>query len=250
MATPVESERKSWPLTGRGDRSQREPGFLKLPTSSRFLVSTLMMGRATALEALAKIAQIKELIVAVGAKVGEVLHRRAGTAHLIAEWRRATVLGPTPTPKSPNAMAIFFVVRRDHFSPVMGSPAVSYSSTNSISVTMSAKFFDWFASAAGTACGPSIHSDRAVVGVRERRCPGPGRGTRPEMLSPPCPSLDGFQPGKQTTLLLVEQAVEQDGCFQFIGRYLESGIGQERNRLGDLLGAEGRAPGFLPLAEV
>jgi hypothetical protein len=30
--------------------------------------------------------------------------------------------------------------------------------------------------------------------------------------------LDGFQPGEQTTLLLVEQAVEkQDGRFQFIG---------------------------------
>jgi hypothetical protein len=52
--------------------------------------------------------------------------------------------------------------------------------------------------------------------------------------------LDGFQPGEQTTLLLVEQAVEkQDGRFQFIGRYLESGgIGQQRNRLGDLPGAE------------
>ena len=52
--------------------------------------------------------------------------------------------------------------------------------------------------------------------------------------------LDGFQPGEQTTLLLVEQAVEkQDGRFQFIGRYLESGgIGQQRNRLGGLPGAE------------
>src|SRR5271157_321778 len=38
MATPVASERKSWSLTKRGDRSQRAPGFLKLPTSSRFLV--------------------------------------------------------------------------------------------------------------------------------------------------------------------------------------------------------------------
>ena len=36
--------------------------------------------------------------------------------------------------------------------------------------------------------------------------------------------LDGFQPGEQTALLLVQQAVEkQDGGFQFIGRYLESG---------------------------
>jgi hypothetical protein len=40
--------------------------------------------------------------------------------------------------------------------------------------------------------------------------------------------LDGFQSSEQTTLLLVEQAIKkQDGCFQFIGRYLKSGgIGQ------------------------
>jgi hypothetical protein len=52
--------------------------------------------------------------------------------------------------------------------------------------------------------------------------------------------LDGFQSGEQTTLLLVEQAVEkQDGRFQFIRRYLESGgIDQQRNRLGGLSGAE------------
>ena len=52
--------------------------------------------------------------------------------------------------------------------------------------------------------------------------------------------LDRFQPSEQTTLLLVKQAVEkQDGRFQFIGRYLESGgISQQRNRLGGLPGAE------------
>src|SRR6516162_9830717 len=33
------------PFGNWGDRSQRGPRFLKLPTSSRFLVSTLMMGR-------------------------------------------------------------------------------------------------------------------------------------------------------------------------------------------------------------
>src|SRR5204863_9639749 len=52
--------------------------------------------------------------------------------------------------------------------------------------------------------------------------------------------LDGFQPGKQTTLLLVEQAVEkQDGRLQFIVGYLKSGgVGQQRNRLGGLSSAE------------
>src|ERR1019366_5069783 len=43
-AMPVARERKSWSLTGVGTRSHFRPGFLKLPTSSRFLASTLMMG--------------------------------------------------------------------------------------------------------------------------------------------------------------------------------------------------------------
>jgi hypothetical protein len=49
-----------------------------------------------------------------------------------------------------------------------------------------------------------------------------------------------FQTGEQATLLLVEQAVEdQNGGFEYIGRYLESGrIGHQRNRLRGLLGAD------------
>src|SRR5260370_39859995 len=91
------------------------------------------------------------------------------------------VLGLTRTPKSPNAMAILSVVRRDHFSPVMGSPAVSYSSRNSISVTMSAVFFQpVYVRRRNAECAQSLHSDRAVADVRGRRCGDPGRGTRPE----------------------------------------------------------------------
>ena len=52
--------------------------------------------------------------------------------------------------------------------------------------------------------------------------------------------FDGLQAGKQTTLLLVEQAVEkQNSRFQFLGRHLESGsIGHQRNCLSGLPGAE------------
>ena len=113
------------------------------------------------------------------------------------------MLGLTLTPKSPNAMAIFSVVRRDHFSPVMGSPAVSYSIRNWISVTMSAVFFR-------LACGRRRNGAFGQNGIAT------------------VSQLDRFQPGEQAALLLVEQAVEkQDGRFQFIGRYLKSGgIGQ------------------------
>src|ERR1039457_6105429 len=63
-------------------------------------------------------------------------------------------------------MAILSVVRRDHFSPVMGSPAVSYSSRNSISVTMSAVFFRRVCVRRRSgAYGQRIYSDRAVADV-------------------------------------------------------------------------------------
>ena len=44
IAMPFDSERKSWSLTRVGSRFQACPPFLNNPTSSRFFVSTLMMG--------------------------------------------------------------------------------------------------------------------------------------------------------------------------------------------------------------
>src|SRR5713101_2932248 len=154
--------------------------------------------------------------------------------------RRATVLGLTMTPKSPNAMAILSVVRRDHFRPVMGSPAVSYSSRNSIRVTISAVFFDRLAAAAGTAgtTGRYILIEQLLTSA------GDGVRIQAEELSQntvaAMAQFDGLQAGEQAALLFVEQAVEkQNSGFNFIGRYLESGgIGHQRNRLGGLPGAE------------
>src|SRR5580698_3964121 len=145
------------------------------------------------------------------------------------------------TPKSPSAMAILSVVRRDHFKPVMGSPAVSYSSRNSISVTMSAFFFfDGFTSAAGTARAVSryilIEEVLASTGDSVRiQAEESGQNAIASVSQ-----FDGLQPGEQTTLLLIQQAVEkQNSRFEFIGRYLERGsIGHQRNRLGGLPGAE------------
>ena len=52
--------------------------------------------------------------------------------------------------------------------------------------------------------------------------------------------LHRFQTSEQSTLLFVEQAVEeQNGGFPFIGRHLENGsIGHQRNRLHGLPGAK------------
>src|SRR6266487_2573092 len=83
--------------------------------------------------------------------------------------RRATVLALTLIPKSASARATLAVVRRDHFTPVIGSPAVSYSSKYSIRVTMSAVFFPRGGGRrprGGSA--PARHRDRAAVGDHVR----------------------------------------------------------------------------------
>ena len=131
------------------------------------------------------------------------------------------MLGLTMTPKSPSAMAILSVVRRDHLRPVMGSPAVSYSSRNSISVTMSAVFFQSVCVRRRRgACGPSIHSiQQLLASARD------GVGIQAEEFGQNAiasvSQFDGLQPGEQAALLLIEQAVEkQNSRFEFIGRYL------------------------------
>src|SRR5689334_17823520 len=96
MATPMESVRKSWSKTRRGLHSQRRPGLRKLPTSSRFLVSTLMMGRWRRWKRLRSSARF-ELEIAIRTGVGGdlLVIDTQGIAHLIEE---ATVLGQTAMP--------------------------------------------------------------------------------------------------------------------------------------------------------
>jgi len=150
------------------------------------------------------------------------------------------VLGLTLTPKSLSAMAILAGVGRDHFRPVMGSPAVSYSSRNSIRVTMSAFFFHGLASAARVAGGCQRHL------LIEPLLASAGDGVRIQGEEfghdtvAAVPQFDGFQAGEQATLLLVEQTVEeQNSGLEFFGRYLQSGsIGHQRNRLCRFPGAE------------
>ena len=149
------------------------------------------------------------------------------------------MLGLTLTPKSPSAMAILSVVRRDHFSPVMGSPAVSYSSRNSISVTMSAFFFRRVCGrrrpAGATRCHILIEQLLASAGdgvwIQAKEF---GQDTVAAVSQ-----LDGFQAGEQATLLFVQQTVEQhDGSLEFLGRNLKGGgIGQQRNGERGLSGA-------------
>src|SRR5215813_12495568 len=136
---------------------------------------------ATMLESLPKIGEIEELIVPIrGVVGGEFLVIDAqGIAHLME--KAGDSVGTDADAEVANAKATLAVVRRDHLRPVMGSPAVSYSSKNSIRVMMSEVFFRLACvRRRNGGCAPAPHSDRAAADGRELRCADPGRGSRPE----------------------------------------------------------------------
>jgi len=114
--------------------------------------------------------------------------------------------GATRTPKSLSAMATLAVVRRDHFRPVMGSPAVSYSSRNSIRVTMSAFFFFHGLASAARAAGASR---RHILIQQLLASAGDGVRIQAEEFGQDTvaavPQLDGFQASEQAALLLVSK---------------------------------------------
>src|SRR5205809_7862222 len=98
---------------------------------------------------------------------------------------RATVLALTVIPKSPSARATLAVVRRDHFTPVMGSPPVSYSSGYSIRVTMSAVFFPRGGGRRPRGGSALVrHHDRAAVGDHARPYADPRSETSPGSYRP------------------------------------------------------------------
>src|SRR5437867_11548010 len=143
-------------------------------------------------------------------------------------------------PKAPSAIATLAVVRRDHFTPVTGSPAVSYSSRNSIRVTMSAVFFH--RCPAGTHATRSPWRDVVIEQVLPAACHGMRiqvEKRRQDRIAA-APECDRFQTGKQASLLFVEQAIEQqDGRLEFIGRDGEGGgVGDQRDGVGGAAGPD------------
>src|SRR5258708_11808400 len=82
-------------------------------------------------------------------------------------------------PQWASARATLVVVRGDHFTPVMGSPAVSYSNRNAIRVTRSAVFFPRGAARRPRGAPvPAPRRDPGAVADRVRRYAHPDGGTR------------------------------------------------------------------------
>ncbi len=127
-------------------------------------------------------------------------------------------------PSLASSSAMVVVVRRDQRKPVMGSPAVSCSSRQWRTAIMSGVFSRRSTTPARAARSAADHI------LIQQLLPTAGHGMYvqaqeiAEQSVAAVAQADGFQPGKQSALLFVEQAIEQkDGSLEFIGRSLEAG---------------------------
>jgi hypothetical protein len=116
--------------------------------------------------------------------------------------------------------------------PVMGSPAVSWSSRISMASITAGVFFHRFAPGAGLAYPADLNI------LIQQLAAAAGDGVRIEAQKfgqhgvAAVAQFHRFQTGIQAALLLVQQTVEQDnGGFHLIGRHFQTGgIGNRGNR--------------------
>lgn len=142
MATPSDSEWKSWSLTGCASFSQQVPAFLNIPTCSFFFVSTLITGQPSKKNVSRKAAIYSNCSFLSGDVACAIDFRLVFKENPISFKRRETVLELTSMPRWYSSCAILSVVRRLHFNPVIGSPAVSCSSNCSMAERISGVFFN------------------------------------------------------------------------------------------------------------
>src|SRR5262249_3686330 len=135
--------------------------------------------------------------------------------------RRATVLGETAMPSWANSWAIVVVVRRDQRNPVIGSPAVSCSRRQWRTAIMSGGFFR--RSTTTTHASGSTADDILLQKLLSTASHGmhiQAQEVTQQSISAMAPA-HGLQPGKQSTLLFIEQAIKEHyGGLKFIGRGL------------------------------
>ena len=138
---PSASERKSWSLTSSGVWSHFAPGFLNAPTSSFFFVSTLMRGMFSAAQRLRSAVMRSNWSLRSGCEAPASFLWLTRSENPIALRSRATVRGQTSMPSLCSSAATLAVVRRVHFKPVTGSPAVSCAIRTSSRAMTSGVFF-------------------------------------------------------------------------------------------------------------
>src|ERR1039457_5141186 len=207
---PDDRERKSWSLTLVETRSHFTPAFLKLPTSSRFLASMLMMGSPWRQKLFRSRAMRPNCWSRPERDPEEMFLRLLRSEKRSLRSNRATVRAPTWMPSRCSCPAILMVVLCVHRQLLIGSPAISLSNSLSISAITAGVFFR-------SACGrrlvcvpaPSLLPVPTILCAREPRCADPVAATRPAS-GRPHGRTSGI-PGPHTTgVLLVEQAREEN----------------------------------------
>ena len=235
-----------------GARSHLAPAFLNAPTSSFFLVSTLMTGVLSAAQRWRSAVMHWNWSSRFGweAPASFLWLTRREKPRVLRS--RATVRAQMSIPSAPSSAAILAVVRRVHFSPLSGSPAVSCFIRASRRARTSGVFFRRLPPAARAAhpVDLDVVRDELSSSRRDRGGVDAEQGRDAPVAAPA--GLERFEAGEQTPLAFVEQAGEQhDGGAQLGGHQLgigqgpyESGCGQQQApgpELPRLLRAVGRA---------
>src|ERR1017187_9582177 len=207
---PDDRERKSWSLTLVETRSHFTPAFLRLPTSSRFLASMLMMGSPWRQKLFRSRAMRPNCWSRPERDPEEMFLRLPRSEKRSLPSNRATVRAPTWMPSRCSCPAILMVVLCVHRQLLIGSPAISLSNSLSISAITAGVFFRRLAAAAWSAYPLRVYFlcqqffAPASHGVRIQL------QQRGQLLVAPTAELQGFQARIQPALLLVEQAREEN----------------------------------------
>ena len=174
MARPSAADGKSWSLTSSGLWSHLAPAFLNAPTSSFFLVSTLMTGVLSTAQRSRSSAMCWNWSSRFGCEAPARFLWLTRSENPIFLRSRATVRAQIPVPSLHSSAATLAVVRRVHFRPRTGSPAVSWSISVSMWAMTSGVFFP-SADARRPRAAPGRSRCRARRVGAGRRRPSTGR---------------------------------------------------------------------------
>ena len=216
---------RTWSLTRSGLWSHLAPGLRNAPTSSFFLVSTLMTGTLSAAQRSRSSVMCWNCSSRFAREAPARFLWLTRSENPIFLRSRATVRAQMSVPSLHSSAATLAVVRRVHFRPRTGSPAVSWSIRASM-WAMTSGFFFRPRPPAARAPHP-VALDVALdklppAGGDRRRVDAEQSGDAP-VAAPP--ALERFETGEQAPLPLVEQAGEQHDRGAQLLRH-QVGLGQ------------------------
>src|SRR5713101_2823409 len=180
MPTPMASVRKSWSLTPTGERSHLAPAFLKLPISSRFLLSTLMIRRPCRWKLVRRAEICWNLLIAVGTGVGGDLLAVDAQREIHLVQKTSDCFGRD---RNVDLLKNLGNLLRRLAAPLQPRDGIS----GRVVLQKNLNGRDYFGRFFPPACarrqfcarGPLPHPELTTVAVRGPRCEDRGRGSRP-----------------------------------------------------------------------